>query len=699
MNTLETFLKQILNAIPDPVIVVDNRGVIVEANMQVNVLLGYSPQDLLEQPLEILLPGTYREAHRQNFESFLANPAPRQMGERRQLRALHKDGTSLPVDVSLSPFKLEQGVHVMAVIHDIRPHVEMEAALRSSEEKYRLLVENASEVFYQLQVTEDLKDWHVLFFSQQVEQLVGLSPAAFINDSALWRQAIHPDDLVNATNAMQEIIRTKQKKMRIYRLRNYKSDEYRWVEDQVVPLLDEQGRLIGFQGVMRDVTEREKNIEAIQSLKDQLQHYLEKSPTITYALNVQNYTWIPKWKSENIQRILGYTVEESLDSAWWDTTIHPDDFKAAVANSQKLYENDTLIREYRFVRKDGSEIWIYDEMRLIRDKDGNPFEAVGSWTDITERKKMEEALLASEENLNSIINSAPFGALIYTLEEDHLKFVEMNETAHQVLGMDSETLCGINLEGTFPALQRTEIPLQLREVIRSGKKFNLDQFQYSDDNINGIFELHLVPLGVNLGAVFFRNISDLAQAYEETLEGWSRAMDLRDRETEGHTQRVTQMTLAIAQSMGLTDTELMHIRRGALLHDMGKMAIPDGILLKKGALSEEEWQIMRRHPEFAHDMLRSISFLHQALEIPYCHHEKWDGSGYPRGLKGEEIPLSARIFAVADVWDALRYDRPYRKSWSAEKVLEYIREQSGKHFDPRVVDVFLKIVKDLTQPA
>ncbi|GAB4504275.1 MAG: hypothetical protein Fur0043_12690 [Anaerolineales bacterium] len=185
---------------------------------------------------------------------------------------------------------------------------------------------------------------------------------------------------------------------------------------------------------------------------------------------------------------------------------------------------------------------------------------------------------------------------------------------------------------------------------------------------------------------------ELSLAYETTIEGWSSALDLRDKETEGHTQRVTALTLQLARAMGLPQEQLIHIRRGALLHDIGKMGVPDAILLKPGALTPAEWAIMRQHPQYAYEMLSAIEYLRPALDIPYCHHEKWDGSGYPRGLKGDEIPLAARIFAVADVWDALTSDRPYRKAWSKEEAHEYIRSQAGTHFDPQVVDHFLRIV-------
>ncbi len=188
-----------------------------------------------------------------------------------------------------------------------------------------------------------------------------------------------------------------------------------------------------------------------------------------------------------------------------------------------------------------------------------------------------------------------------------------------------------------------------------------------------------------------RSHGDLAMAYDTTLEGWSRALDLRDKETEGHSQRVTELTVRLARAMGLSESEIVHIRRGALLHDIGKMGIPDAILLKPGPLTDAEWATMRLHPVYGYELLAPIGYLRPALDIPWCHHEKWDGGGYPRGLAGEEIPLAARLFAVVDVWDALRSDRPYRKAWEAGAVREYLAAQSGRHFDPRVVATFLQL--------
>lgn len=196
-----------------------------------------------------------------------------------------------------------------------------------------------------------------------------------------------------------------------------------------------------------------------------------------------------------------------------------------------------------------------------------------------------------------------------------------------------------------------------------------------------------------------RSQDEFVVAYDTTIEGWSRALDYRDKETEGHSKRVTEMTLSVAREMGMSDESLIHIRRGALLHDIGKLGVPDSILFKPGKLTDDEWKIMKKHPVIAHELLSPIAFLKPSLNIPYCHHEMWDGTGYPRGLKGEQIPIEARIFAVIDFWDALSSDRPYRPAWPQEKVYDYIRSDRRKHFDPDVAEVFLSLKGRVTAPT
>lgn len=179
-----------------------------------------------------------------------------------------------------------------------------------------------------------------------------------------------------------------------------------------------------------------------------------------------------------------------------------------------------------------------------------------------------------------------------------------------------------------------------------------------------------------------------------TLFGWAQLLEMRDKETEGHFRRVVELTLQLAKELGMSEDELEHIRGGALLHDIGKVAVPDRILLKPGPLTDEDWAVMKQHPQFAEKVLGGIPYLEKATDIPVYHHENWDGSGYPYGLKGEDIPIAARIFTIIDNWEALLSDRPYRKAWPYPRVMEYLQQNSGVKFDPEILNVFCKLVDE-----
>jgi HD-GYP domain-containing protein (c-di-GMP phosphodiesterase class II) len=264
-----------------------------------------------------------------------------------------------------------------------------------------------------------------------------------------------------------------------------------------------------------------------------------------------------------------------------------------------------------------------------------------------------------------------------------------NATRLQITGLASLSLLLVILLGVYIA---SVITRPLRNLVEA-----------SAEVAGGNLQVQIMPRGNDEVTVLTRSFNnmisslnqskdDLLNAYDHTLEGWSMALELRDQDTEGHTRRVAELTLELSQLMGYESEELVHIRRGALLHDIGKMGIPDSILLKPGALSSEEWSVMRRHPEFAYQLLWPIEYLRPAISIPYSHHEWWNGNGYPQGLTGEDIPLPARIFAVIDVWDAMRSDRPYRKAVAESEVCEYLLESKGVHFDGRVVEAFFELL-------
>lgn len=264
-----------------------------------------------------------------------------------------------------------------------------------------------------------------------------------------------------------------------------------------------------------------------------------------------------------------------------------------------------------------------------------------------------------------------------------------NATRLQITGLASLSLLLVILLGVYIA---SAITRPLRNLVEASAQV-----------AGGNLQVQIMPRGNDEVTVLTRSFNnmisslnqsklDLLNAYDRTLEGWSMALELRDQETEGHTRRVAELTLELAQLMGYEEDALVHVRRGALLHDIGKMGIPDSILLKPGALTEEEWQVMRRHPEFAYQLLWPIEYLRPAIPIPYSHHEWWNGEGYPQGLRGEAIPLPARIFAVIDVWDAMRSDRPYRPAIAEQEVREYLQEARGLHFDGRVVEAFFDLL-------
>ena len=344
------------------------------------------------------------------------------------------------------------------------------------------------------------------------------------------------------------------------------------------------------------------------------------------------------------------------------------------------------------------------------------------------RQRTEQGLREREEQYRMVFENAAHG--IYRTTPDG-RILLANPALLEMLGFETfESLAARNLEteGTEADYERSEFRRQIEttgrvrglEAVwarRDGSKIyvrenaqlvrgpNSEPLFY-EGSVEDITQLRMVQEALQRSHAQLeqrvehrtREViglnAELTSAYDATIEGWSRALDMRDKETEGHCRRVTDLTLALAQAMNLPSADLMQVRRGALLHDIGKMGIPDAILLKPGPLDDGEWEIMRRHPVYAYDMLSPITFLRPALAIPLCHHEKWDGTGYPHGLWGEEIPLSARLFAVVDVWDALRSDRPYRAGWPTDKVRAHIAGGAGTHFDPQVVEAFLALTAD-----
>jgi len=321
-----------------------------------------------------------------------------------------------------------------------------------------------------------------------------------------------------------------------------------------------------------------------------------------------------------------------------------------------------------------------------------------------QRRLAVERLRESEANSRALLNA--FKDIAMLIETDGT-VIALNEAAIQSLGKPLDQVVGQDLGTLVPEELLRNHKENIKRVIQSGEPENFEDIRDNKYYWNTIYPVFDPGNKVERLAIYSYDMTDrklaeqqilqasreLEQAYDATLSGWSHALELRETETAGHSQRVVELTVTLASLMGIPEDELVHVRRGALLHDIGKMGLPDSILLKPGKLTEEEWVVMRQHPRYAYKLLSGIHYLKPALVIPLFHHERWDGSGYPHGLQGEEIPLSARIFAVIDCWDALMSNRPYRPAWPEEEVRAYLRKEGGKSFDPNVVDVFLRFTE------
>lgn len=454
-------------------------------------------------------------------------------------------------------------------------------------------------------------------------------------------------------------------------------------------------------------------------------------------------------------RYFGLTPEQAISSNFL-TLVAEEDRRAMEEKISRLQSGavDAETDIHRVIRPNGSVGWQEWTDLAIRDEAGHLVEFQSVGRDVTEQKQAQATILkqlAFDEMMTRLL--ARFATCAYNAVDSSIEiglqeiaeFMEIDYADILILSPDRKTWKltyqwsashlspSIHPTQTIPTgeLLWSEIKLFQGEAIKihtfddypaeaqidrrfsesEGAKSILsvpirgqeqltfgcidlisytNQVNWSDSDVT-----HMKIIGDSIANLLERKRAEqnLAEAYDTTLEGWAKALELRDKETEGHSRRVTEATLAVARAMNFTNDELIQIRRGSILHDIGKMGIPDDILRKNGPLTDAERLIVQKHPATAYELLKPIAYLEKALDIPYCHHEKWDGSGYPRGLKGEEIPPAARIFAVVDVWDALSSDRPYRNAWPREKVADYLVTESGKHFDPQVMDVFLQMMK------
>jgi len=532
-------------------------------------------------------------------------------------------------------------------------------------------------------------------------------------------------------------------------------NDYVWLNITAIPLFQPGGtEPFQAYATFDDITKRKQAEETLQAERDLSQRYLDTVETIIVSLDASgNVSMLNRYGLEllgySAEQIMGknWFAMVLLQPEGMEK-VYPvfRQIMQGELDAVRYFENELLTAS-------GKRRLIAWHNNYIHDANGHVIGTLSSGMDITERKEMEEALrqrlleLEALYTVSSALRSAEtLDEMLTILIDETLKILGTEDGAVCLYHSTKEALRFTATRGWFNQLDDAWLKPEegiAGEVFVSGQVLVSREFakdsrvkyiesvpegcggaclpmRTAEDVVGTMFvsvplpreitreELNLLASLSEMASTAIHRISlfqetvnllenlqelnmELLLAYDATLEGWSRALELRDHETEGHSARVTDKTIQIALLLNVPDDELVHIRRGSLLHDIGKIGIPDAVLLKPGKLSPQEWALMQQHPRLAYELLSPVDYLYPALDIPYCHHEKWDGSGYPRGLKGKEIPLAARIFAVVDVYDALTSDRPYRLAWSKQETLEYISEQSGKHFDPQVVEVFLKI--------
>jgi PAS domain S-box-containing protein len=653
---LQALYSGVLATALDAIIMADRTGRIIEFNPAAEEIFGYTRQEVISRPLmECVIPDRYREAHATGMRQFAECGHGKLPGKRIEVVAMRKGGEEFPVELTVSRIEHDGNVVFTAFIRDITERA------RANE---RLTV-----------------------LQEQLERRVEERTAALTAEIAERRQA-------------EERLRQSQRMLEL--------------------VMD--------------------TIPQVIFWKDRNSQYLGCNRNFAHAAGVSSP-----------DEIVGKT---DYEMPW--TKEESDFYRSCDKRIMDTNTPEFRIRETQLTA-DGQQTIVETNKAPLHDDAGNVIGILGTYEDITERVRVDDTVRdlnqALERRLSHLqclrqidLSISGNAGLLGTLElVTGIAVSQLDVDAACILLLDDDVLRYGAGTGFFTsAVRRTEIEIGQRHTGRAGLgqivKVNLKDSNSSraellaDERFVSYFGVPLVARGKVHGVLDVYHRSDVAPdnewmdfletlagqaaiaienatlladlqhsnaelvlAYDRTIEGWSRALDLRDNETEGHTQRVTALTLKLASHYGIPENELMHIKRGALLHDIGKMGIPDHILLKPGPLTPEEWEIMRLHPVYAKDLLEPIDFLQPAIDIPYCHHEKWDGTGYPRGLRGEDIPLSARLFAIVDVWDALRSDRPYRAAWSRERTIDHILSLSGTHFEPAVVETFLSLVVE--EPA
>ncbi len=730
--------RRLFEAAQDGILILDaETGMIEDVNPFLINMLGYSREEFLKKKIWEVGAFIDIEASQIAFETLQKNEFIRY----EDLPLKTKDGRLIDVEFISNVYLVGVEKVIQCDVRDISEHKNLIRAMLENEKKYHSFIETSSDGIFIFELSGKILNVNVAICNE-----LGYTKTELMSMN-IWN--IIPEEFfdqfkIRLRNILEGILFDVEME---YAIRG-KEGEIHFVEILSAPYYKDKDT-IGFQGVARDITARKRTEAALQKSEAKFRMLVDHLPTVVYQLTSFD-TGVLLYISPQIETLLGYTPEEWLDdSKSFSNSLHPDDIAYVLNKMSELGKaGDQFDLDYRMFSRTGKLVWVHEHTTRVRDAHGNHLFWQGIMLDISPQKQAEEKLQRQINHLTALRSIERMIASHFDLKTTLSEIlshttIELGVDAADILLLDTTSQrleFGAERGFRTPAIRTASVRLgescaglaalsrQLVQIPNLEQKpdnyhlmnlMTVENFYcyygiplISMGEVKGVLEVfHRSPLepdnewfnfldalgrqaalaieNVTLIESLQRSNSELSLAYDATIQGWSQALDLRDKETELHTQRVTELTMSLAKAFGFGEEELIQIRWGALLHDIGKMGVPDEILLKPGALSEDEWVLMRMHPIFAFQMLSPIRYLRKALDIPYCHHEKWDGSGYPQGLKGNQIPLVARIFAVVDVWDALRSDRPYRPAWAEDKALEYIKDSSGTFFDPYVVDVFL----------
>ncbi len=729
---MEERYRALSETAPVSIFLVDRDQRVQDANGVAAQQLGRGLDEIIGKPVAELFPEQVRERHAQDIRSVFETDQTLHTEDHVQFadREIYLDTMLVPIrDAAGKPRA------VMGMARDITQR----KLIEEDRLRLRLGIERSGEAIFMTDPDGTIIYVNPAFekiYGYSQEEVLGKTPRIIKSGVLSQENYVHFWNTLLAKQIVSGEIINKTKDGRLLN-----------IDGSANPILNEQGDIIGFLAIQRDITDRKRAEIALRESEEQYRLLFEGNPHPMWVYDLETLAFL----AVNNAAIhhYGYSRDEFLAMTIKD--IRPtEDIPALLDSIRKAPTGMGESGIWRHRKKDSSIIFVEITSHTTTFV-GKPAKLVLA-NDVTERKRAERQVQTHLNRLSvlhmidtTITSSFDLRVILNFFLEQVNTQLDIDASAVLLLQPATQTLeyaatrgfrsnaftrASVRLNDSYAgrAIMERRV-IQIRDQVApasssTSKLLASERFVVYfgvplivKGQVMGVLELfHRASLDPDqewLGfletlatqaAIAIDNMSlfkdlqrsnaELSLAYDATLEGWSRALDLRDKETEGHTQRVSEWTVRLARRVGTSDSDLVHVSRGALLHDIGKMAIPDEILHKPGPLSAEEWKIMRNHPTYAYELISPISYLRPALDIPYCHHEKWDGTGYPRGLKGEQIPLAARIFAVVDVWDALRSRRPYREAWPESRVLAHIRSLAGTHFEARMVDAFLKMLSE-----